>query len=174
MGYRNMMCLSNETWFLTRLSFQIQNSADTIEASFQKISVTPPHHMVKWNQNNHLCRILNVDGSCIGFPTRAGFGGVIWKNVGYYLSGNHNMVMCSGNYIDSLTWSKTRMVSWFSWRRSWCSASSKVNQKLHCADILLKWYDDFFGYRMIWWFDIKGNEKFSPLQFFSFRFFKVT
>jgi len=31
--------------------------------------------------------ILNVDGSCLGTPIRAGFGGVIRNNHGFYLSG---------------------------------------------------------------------------------------
>ncbi|XP_024634605.1 uncharacterized protein [Medicago truncatula] len=43
--------------------------------------------MVKWNQNNNHCHILNVDGSCLGTPIRAGFGGIIRNNVGAYLSG---------------------------------------------------------------------------------------
>ncbi|XP_024640718.1 uncharacterized protein [Medicago truncatula] len=43
--------------------------------------------MVKWNQGNHQCLILNVDGSCLGTPIRAGFGGIFRNNVGAYLSG---------------------------------------------------------------------------------------
>lgn len=40
---------------------------------------------IKWNNGNHYCAILNVDGSCMGTPVRAGFGGVIRNNVGFYL-----------------------------------------------------------------------------------------
>nr|ABD28646.1 Ribonuclease H [Medicago truncatula] len=81
-----MMCLSNDTWSLTRLSFYIQNSADTIKSSFQNSSATPHDRMVRWNSNNHLCHILNVDGSCSGIPTRAGYGGIIRNSAGLYLS----------------------------------------------------------------------------------------
>jgi ribonuclease HI len=85
--HRNMMCISNETWPLFRISFHIQDSVNVIEASFKKINATPLDRMVRWNQNNHLCHILNVDGSCLGSPTRAGFGGIIRNNAGFYLSG---------------------------------------------------------------------------------------
>jgi ribonuclease HI len=40
----------------------------------------------KWNNNNHSCVILNVDGSCLGSPTRAGYGGLLRNYAGYYLS----------------------------------------------------------------------------------------
>lgn len=42
---------------------------------------------IKWNNGNHSVVILNVDGSCLGTPLRAGFGGAIWNYVGFYLSG---------------------------------------------------------------------------------------
>jgi len=44
-------------------------------------------HFIKWNNGNHSCAILNVDGSCMGNPVRVGFGGVIRNNGGFYLSG---------------------------------------------------------------------------------------
>jgi len=42
---------------------------------------------IKWNNGNHSAVILNVDGSCLGIPLRAGFGGVIRNDAGFYLSG---------------------------------------------------------------------------------------
>jgi len=42
---------------------------------------------VRWNNNGFGCTILNVDGSSIENPSRAGFGGVIRKNSGNYLLG---------------------------------------------------------------------------------------
>lgn len=42
---------------------------------------------IRWNNDNYSCVILNVDGSCMGTPVRAGFGRTIRNSVGYYLSG---------------------------------------------------------------------------------------
>jgi ribonuclease HI len=42
---------------------------------------------VKWNQNNHVGVILNVDGSCLGSPARTGYGGILRNDAGFYLSG---------------------------------------------------------------------------------------
>jgi ribonuclease HI len=81
------MILSNETWPLSRICFQIQDSINIIETSFQKTNGSNLDRMVKWNQDNHQCHILNVDGSCMGSPVRAGFGGVLRNNAGLYLSG---------------------------------------------------------------------------------------
>jgi len=62
-----MMCLSNKTWSPTRLSIIIKNAANVIKLSFHiHGGVAPSDRMGKWNNNNHLCPILNVDGSCIG------------------------------------------------------------------------------------------------------------
>jgi len=55
--------------------------------------------MVKWNNNNHLCHILNVDESCIGTPTRAGFGGIIRNSTGFYLSGFSDFISNSTNIL---------------------------------------------------------------------------
>jgi len=43
---------------------------------------------IKWNNGNHSDVILNLDGSCLGTPLRAGFGGgVIRNDARFYLSG---------------------------------------------------------------------------------------
>lgn len=84
--YRNAMCLSNETMSLNQLSYNIQNSMEVITSSFSPPSqVLPIERHVRWNNNNFHCSILNVDGSCIGNPIRAGFGGLIRNNVGFFL-----------------------------------------------------------------------------------------
>lgn len=41
---------------------------------------------IKWNNENHSGIILNIDGSCLGTPLRASFGGVIRNDAGFYLS----------------------------------------------------------------------------------------
>jgi hypothetical protein len=75
---RNSQCLSNETMSLNQLSLCIQNSVEDITTSFCNPSlVVPIERHVRWNNNNFDCPILNVDGSCIGNPFRAGFGGLI-------------------------------------------------------------------------------------------------
>ena len=83
------MCLNNETWSLTRLCNNIHNSTDAIQSSFQgdRSAAPPLDRLIKWNCNNHQGSILNVDGSYLGSPTRAGFGGVFCNSAGFYLSG---------------------------------------------------------------------------------------
>jgi len=82
------MCLTNETWSMTRLCNNIHSSTNAIRFSFQGDgSTTPLDRLVKWNCNNHQGSILNVDGSYLGSPTRAGFGDVLRNSAGFYLSG---------------------------------------------------------------------------------------
>jgi ribonuclease HI len=82
-------CASNgESWSLTRLRSNIYNSADIIKKSFQPAgSPSNSDRLVRWNSSNHSCNILNVDGSCLGIPIRAGFGGLIRNYAGFFLSG---------------------------------------------------------------------------------------
>lgn len=85
---RNSMCLSNEPMPLNQLSFYIQNSIEDISSSFSSMSqAVPIEKHVRWNNNNFDCHILNVDGSCIGNPIRAGFGGLIRNSAGLFLAG---------------------------------------------------------------------------------------
>ena len=82
------MCLNNETWSRNRLSFNIQSMMDNLKICFavNSIVVLGDSH-IKWNKNNHLCTILNIDGSCMGSPIKAGYGGVFRNSDVYYLSG---------------------------------------------------------------------------------------
>jgi hypothetical protein len=76
--YCNLMCLNNESWSLFRITNNIHNSEEAIRTSFQRDGrIAHLERFVKWNCNNHMGSILNVDGSCLGTPIRAGFGGVI-------------------------------------------------------------------------------------------------
>ena len=84
--HRNLMCLNHETWTLLRLSFLIHDTADSIDASLQTTTVSHQNCMVRWNNENFSCHVLNVDGSCLGVPIRAGFSGVIRNSAGFYLS----------------------------------------------------------------------------------------
>ncbi|GAU16657.1 hypothetical protein TSUD_326070 [Trifolium subterraneum] len=43
--------------------------------------------LIKWNNAKFSFVILNVDGSCLGSPARAGYGELIRNNSGFYLSG---------------------------------------------------------------------------------------
>lgn len=85
--HRNQMCLSHETWSLTRINLQIQNTVDLIKATYHTAPVPHIDRMVRWNNNNFNCVVLNVDGSCLGSPTRAGYGGIIRNSAGFYSSG---------------------------------------------------------------------------------------
>ncbi|MCI13791.1 ribonuclease H protein, partial [Trifolium medium] len=72
----------------------------TLTSCFSSRSTTTSEDIhVKWNNNNHFGVILNVDGSCLGSPVRAGFGGVIRNELGYYLSGFSGFVQGSSDIL---------------------------------------------------------------------------
>ena len=79
-----MMCLGNENWSNAQLSFNIQGMIATLKACYPcNSNSTEENNLVKWNNNNNSCVILNVDGSCLGSPTRAGYGGVLRNYAGF-------------------------------------------------------------------------------------------
>jgi len=62
--------------------------ADSISTAFrQTAGATPTPRLIRWNNNNIQCTILNVAGSCNGDPIRIGFGGVFRNHSGTYLAG---------------------------------------------------------------------------------------
>ncbi|KAK2403585.1 hypothetical protein QL285_053005 [Trifolium repens] len=84
----SQMFLNNETWSLSRLSFNIQAMVRTFSEP------APPasndrlvNKYIKWNNNNYPCTILNVDDSCLGSPVRYEFDGIIRNTFGRYLAG---------------------------------------------------------------------------------------
>jgi len=88
MRHRNLMCLNNETWSLNHLSFNIHSMVENFKICFSVNSNTMlGDRHIKWKNSNHSCIILNTDGSCLGLPIRAGYGGIIRNSVGFYLSG---------------------------------------------------------------------------------------
>jgi hypothetical protein len=84
---RNNMCINNDTWPLTRLSCNIHNSAETNQQAFQTAPTACSDRWISWNSSNFNCHILNVDGSCLGTPLRAGYGGLIRNNAELFLNG---------------------------------------------------------------------------------------
>jgi len=93
------MCLNHETWSLHWLSYHIQSTAETIEASFQSVSAPHSDIMVCWNSNDFNCIVLNVDGSCLGDPIRAGYRGVVRNSDGFYLSGFSGFIVSTTNIL---------------------------------------------------------------------------
>jgi ribonuclease HI len=94
------MCLNNESWSLFRITSNIQHSAESFKLSFQKDgSCNNQNRVVKWNCNNHMGSILNVDGSCLGTPIRAGFGGIIRNTHGFFLSGFSGYISSSSDIL---------------------------------------------------------------------------
>lgn len=45
------------------------------------------------------CVVLNVDGSCLGSPIRAGYGGIIRNSAGFYLSGFSGYIPASTDIL---------------------------------------------------------------------------
>ena len=90
------MCFNSDSWSLTRLSTIIHNSAETIHKSFQSaIDAVNSDRWIRWNSSNYNYHILNVDGSCLGTPIRAGYGGLIRNNAGLFLKGFFGFIQAS-------------------------------------------------------------------------------
>jgi len=86
--HRNLMCLNNEIWTISHLSYNIHSMVDSFNLCFKNNSqIDQVERFIRWNDDNYSCDILNVDGSCMGTPMRASFGGIIRNSAGYYLSG---------------------------------------------------------------------------------------
>jgi len=99
---RNAMCLNNESISLPRLASQINSSVEEIKFFFYQPSpVTAADRHVRWNNNNFNCAILNIDGSCIGSPIRAGFSGLIRNSAGFYMSGFSGFLPTSSDILQA-------------------------------------------------------------------------
>lgn len=121
--HRNLMYLGNETWSLTRLSININNSVDIIRLCLQNVTSTSSSiQYVWWNNNGLGCTILNFDGSCIWNPIWAGFGGVICNSSSNYLSGisgtsTTSKTFCWLNFLLFIKGSRWRLT----WKlMNWC------------------------------------------------------
>lgn len=85
---RNTMCLGNENWSTARLSLNIHGMVHTLNSCYTTDTDAAPETIsVKWNNANHSGVIINVDGTCLDSPTRAGYGGILRNNASVYLSG---------------------------------------------------------------------------------------
>lgn len=94
------MCLSHETWTLNRLVFNIQSMIETFKNCFTtNQNGAIEERFTRWNNNNFSSVILNVDGSCLGSNTRAGYGGLLRNNAGYYLSGFSGFIQSSTDIL---------------------------------------------------------------------------
>jgi len=81
------MCLSNENWSLSHLFSNIKSMVDNFKVCFPFISnVASSDRLINWNNNNLINVILNVDGSCMSFPIRAVYEGVLRNNACFYFS----------------------------------------------------------------------------------------
>jgi len=54
---------------------------------------------IKWNCNNHIGTILNVDESCNDTPIRTGFGGIFRSNAGFFLSAFSGLISHSEDIL---------------------------------------------------------------------------
>jgi len=57
---------------------------------------------IRWNNNNFVYNILNVNGRCICTPALTGFGGLIRNNVGYYLTGFSGFLLTSTDILQAV------------------------------------------------------------------------
>jgi len=96
------MCLNDEAIHLNRLMSHIHTLAEDIKLYFyQSIPAASSIRHIRWNNDNFDCPILNVDDSCIGTPTRAGFGGLIRNNDGFYLNRFSSFIPSSSYILEA-------------------------------------------------------------------------
>ena len=98
---RNSMCLSNEHMSIHKVAANIRNSTDNIKQAFPSHQNVHLERHIRWNNDNFECSIPNVDGSCIGTPVRACFGGLIRNNTSYYLAGFSGFLLASSEILHA-------------------------------------------------------------------------
>jgi len=97
-----MMCLSNDNWPLNHLFFNIQSMVETFKVCFSNNSQgDSSDRFIKWNNNNFSSVILNVDGSCLGSPVRAGYSGVLHNDICFFLLGLFGYIHCTSNILHA-------------------------------------------------------------------------
>lgn len=98
---RNAMCIDNEQMSIHRVAANIRHSAESISLSFPTSPAAQMARYIQWNNNNFEGNILNVDGSCNGTPSRAGFGGLFRNSSGYYLAGFSGYIPASSDILQA-------------------------------------------------------------------------
>jgi len=134
---RNMTCLGNDNWYVIQLSFNIQGMVNTIKASYSLItnnSMDDNLNLVKWNNNNHSKVILNVDGTVLTSPTRDGYGAVLRKDGGFYLSGFSRYI----HYTSDILYAEVYSI---------CQGLLLAKEK--CIVDLFSYYDSLLGINFI-------------------------
>lgn len=85
---RNAKCFNNEVIPLPRLLLSILNLTEIMKICFKPMNAdTYTTRQISWYQENRQGIILNVDGSSLGNPRRAGFGGLFRNPDGGWISG---------------------------------------------------------------------------------------
>jgi len=85
--HRNNMCLGNETLYVLHLCNNIHSLKESIRSAYNNAPADPQSaRIIRLNNNNLQCTILNVDGSCSGNPIRTGYGGIIRNHSGSFIS----------------------------------------------------------------------------------------
>jgi len=84
-----------------RVAANVQSSSESITKAFPPSQTAHMDRHVLWNNNNFECNILNVDGSCLGTPPRACFGGLIRNSDGYYIYGFSGFLPASTDILQA-------------------------------------------------------------------------
>lgn len=80
---RNSHCIAKEITPSWKLQIAIQNLHETIKVCFHGADINEhSHQWVRWHSSRQQATILNVDGSSLGNPGKAGFGGIIRNSDG--------------------------------------------------------------------------------------------
>ncbi|XP_024634474.2 uncharacterized protein [Medicago truncatula] len=78
---------SNNTLPVTTLPFSFPVSGGPGETAIYSVTAQSSQTLVRWNNSNFSGVVLNVDGSCLGAPIRAGYRGILRNSVGFFLQG---------------------------------------------------------------------------------------
>lgn len=94
---RNSQCLGEDPIPIFKLLKEVRALAISIEKSFKVHSQAKREQWVTWHPSRSLRHVLNVDGSSVGNPSPASFGGLLRTGDGKWLTGCYGSIGVSEN-----------------------------------------------------------------------------
>jgi ribonuclease HI len=100
---RNIVCVGNESIHSFKVVAEVNKLAALIVSCFPARVVTDTRRRwISWHPCKTDCVVLNVDGSCLGDPGRAGFGGLFRYGDGEWISGFSGYLGIANNTFAEL------------------------------------------------------------------------
>ncbi|PNX83362.1 ribonuclease H [Trifolium pratense] len=143
-----MVCVSNETIQQFQIVAESHKLATLIDACFHTMTLSDNSpRLISWHPCRTNCMVLNVDGSCLGNPGRAGFGGLIRNGGGEWIVRFSGFLGIANNTLAELMtlYHGLKIARASAYHRFFCYSDSKTVSDLVtkgegnvCADFLAK------------------------------------